>query len=188
MQYLDISYRNDIVEVCGDIHGEFETLVFNIVQKKIKNATVIVAGDCGFGFNKLAYYDELYKRKLHRKLKKQNVLLLMVRGNHDDPLFFDKELIDFPYMKTLPDYTIVHTRKHNILCVGGAISIDRSFRLSQMDYNRILGKQRLPLYWKDEMFRYDEEQLRILNDEGIKIDTVITHSAPDFVLHLQKEM
>ena len=180
MQYLDISYRDDFVIACGDIHGEFETLVFNIIQKKIENAIVIVAGDCGFGFNKLAYYDELYKRKLHRKLKKQNVLLLMVRGNHDDPLFFDKELIDYPYMKTLPDYTIVHTRKHNILCVGGAISIDRSFRLSQMDYNRILGKQRLPLYWKDEMFRYDEEQLQILNDEGIKIDTVITHSAPDF--------
>lgn len=55
MQYLDISYRDDIVEVCGDIHGEFETLVFNILQKKIENATVIVAGDCGFGFNKLAY-------------------------------------------------------------------------------------------------------------------------------------
>ena len=161
MQYLDISYRVVIVEVCGEIHGEFETLVFNIVQKKIENATVIVAGDCGFGFNKLAYYDELYKRKLHRKLKKQNVLLLMIRGNHDDPLFFDKELIDYPYMKTLPDYTIVHTRKHNILCVGGAISIDRSFRISQMDYNRILGKQRLPLYWKDELFRYDEDQLQI---------------------------
>lgn len=90
MQYLDISYRDDIVEVCGDIHGEFETLVFNIVQKKIENATVIVAGDCGFGFNKLAYYDELYKRKLHRKLKKQNVLLLMVRGNHDAPCFLIK--------------------------------------------------------------------------------------------------
>ena len=150
MQYLDISYRDDFVIACGDIHGELETLVFNIIQKKIENAIVIVAGDCGFGFNKLAYYDELYKRKLHRKLKKQNVLLLMVRGNHDDPLFFDKELIDYPYMKTLPDYTIVHTRKHNILCVGGAISIDRSFRLSQMDYNRILGKQRLPLYWKED--------------------------------------
>ena len=65
---LDISYRDDIVEVCGDIHGEFATLVFNIVQKKIENATVIVAGDCGFGFNKLAYYDELYKKKLHNPL------------------------------------------------------------------------------------------------------------------------
>lgn len=186
MQYLDISYRNDIVEVCGDIHGEFETLVFNIVQKKIKNATVIVAGDCGFGFNKLAYYDELYKRKLHRKLKKQNVLLLMVRGNHDDPLFFDKELIDFPYMKTLPDYTIVYTKGHNILCVGGVVSIDRQFRLSQMDYNRILGKKLLPLYWKNESFRYDEEELQILQIEDIKIDAVITHSAPYFCPPLTK--
>lgn len=53
----------------------------------------------------------------------------MVRGNHDNPLFFDKELIGYPYMKTLPDYIIIHTRKHN-KCVGKAIFIDRSFRLS----------------------------------------------------------
>lgn len=186
MQYLNLSYREDFVAVCGDIHGEFETLAFNVVQKGMENAIVIVAGDCGFGFNKLAYYDDLYKRKLHKKLEKQNVLLLMVRGNHDDPLFFDKELIDYPYMKTLPDYTLVHTKGHNILCVGGAVSIDRQFRLSQMDYNRIFGKKRLPLYWKDEYFRYDEEQLRILEIENIKVDTVITHSAPDFCPPLTK--
>ena len=55
MQYLDLSYREDFVVVCGDIHGEFETLAFNVVQKGIENALVIIAGDCGFGFNKLAY-------------------------------------------------------------------------------------------------------------------------------------
>lgn len=107
----------------------------------------------------------------------------MVCGNHDDPLFFEEELIDYPYMKTLPDYTIVHTKGHNVLCVGGAVSIDRQFRLSQMDYNRILGKNRLPLYWGNESFRYDEESLRILDIENIEIDTVVTHSAPDFCPH-----
>lgn len=45
MQYLDISYRDDFVIACGDIHGEFETLVFNIIQKKF------VAVDCGFRFS-----------------------------------------------------------------------------------------------------------------------------------------
>lgn len=186
MQHLDLSYREDFVVVCGDIHGDFETLVFNVVQKRIENAIVIVAGDCGFGFNKLSYYDILYEMKLHRKLEKQNVLLLMVRGNHDDPLFFDKELIDYPYMKTLPDYTVIHTKSHNILCIGGAVSIDRKLRLSQMELNRILGKKRLPLYWKDEPFRYNEEELRILEIENIRIDTVITHSAPDFCPPMSK--
>lgn len=42
------------------------------------------------------------------------------------------------------------------------------------------------MYWKDESFRYDEEQLRILESENIKIDTVITHSAPDFCPPLTK--
>ena len=47
MQYLDITYRDDFVIACGDIHGEFETLVFNIIQKKMRLLLLleIVASD-----------------------------------------------------------------------------------------------------------------------------------------------
>ena len=45
MQYLDLSYKDDFVVVCGDIHGEFETLAFNVARKGIENAIVIVAAD-----------------------------------------------------------------------------------------------------------------------------------------------
>ena len=55
-----------------------------------------------------------------------------------------------------------------------------------MDNNLILGKRLLPLYWKNESFRYDVEELRILQIENIKIDTVITHSALDFCPPLTK--
>lgn len=34
MQYLDLSYKDDFVVVCGDIHGEFETLAFNVARKE----------------------------------------------------------------------------------------------------------------------------------------------------------
>lgn len=54
MQYLDISDRPDNLIVCGDIHGEFKTLVYTLGQKHISDAVVIVAGDCGFGFEKRA--------------------------------------------------------------------------------------------------------------------------------------
>lgn len=186
MQYLDISDRPDNLIICGDIHGEFKTLVYTIGQKRISDATIIVAGDCGFGFSKYAYYRCLYMH-LHPKLEKQNVLLLMVRGNHDDPRYFSEEMIDFPFMKTLPDYTVVHTMSHNVLCIGGAISIDRNFRLSKMDYDRILGKQSNPLYWPGESVIYDEAQLSLLEQEQVWIDSVVTHTAPAFCPPLSKE-
>ncbi len=141
MQYLDLSDYSDRIIACGDIHGEFETLVYEIGRHQITDSIVIVAGDCGFGFSRPTYYDDLYTKKMHKKLEKANVLLLMVRGNHDDPVFFEKELIDYPYMKALPDYTIVHTQSHNVLCVGGAVSVDRNFRLSLMSLPR---KNKMP--------------------------------------------
>ncbi len=175
MQFLDLSDYSDKCIVCGDIHGEFETLVFEIRRRHINDAIVIVAGDCGFGFEHPNYYDNIYKYKIRKKLEKNNVLLLMVRGNHDDPVFFEKELIDYPYMKTLPDYTIVHTKSHNILCVGGAVSVDRKLRTSFMSISK---KGKMPIWWKEEPFVFKENELIELEKEHILIDTVITHTCP----------
>lgn len=183
MQYLDLSSRTDNVIVCGDIHGEYETLVHEIKRHGISDAVVIVAGDCGFGFCRPSYYDDIYKQKMHGKLEKSNVLLLMVRGNHDDPIYFEKELIDYPYMKTLPDYTVVHTTSHNILCIGGAVSQDRNFRKSMME---VRGKGKMPMWWANEPFVLKEEELQVLEDEYVHIDTVITHPAPSFCPPLVK--
>ena len=166
MQWLDLSERPDNIIACGDVHGEFEALAEKIAEYGISDATVVVAGDCGFGFEPWRFYDRLYRERLHTRLEQANVLLLMVRGNHDDPRYFDGEMIDYPCMKTLPDYTVVHTRSHNILCIGGAVSVDRNFRLSMMDMHRMQGKRCLPLYWRDEAFRYDERELVILSARG----------------------
>ena len=40
----------------GDIHGNFEMLIFCIIQKRLYDAAVIVAGDIGMGFYKHNYY------------------------------------------------------------------------------------------------------------------------------------
>lgn len=56
----------DIV-VSGDIHGDFNLLVNKIcVQYQMRNTLVIVAGDCGFGFDKRGYYDNMVKRNAKR--------------------------------------------------------------------------------------------------------------------------
>ena len=49
------------IVICGDIHGDFETLVYKItMQYQMSNTLVIVAGDCGFGFAKRNYYEHKY--------------------------------------------------------------------------------------------------------------------------------
>ena len=62
------------VVVCGDIHGEFETLVYNLKINNITDSLIIVAGDCGFGFHKASYYDMLYKRLAPKNAREYNIL------------------------------------------------------------------------------------------------------------------
>lgn len=43
------------IVISGDIHGDFNTLVHKLcVQYKMQDTLLIVAGDCGFGFEKPA--------------------------------------------------------------------------------------------------------------------------------------
>lgn len=174
-----VEFDKKKVVVCGDIHGEFETLVYNLKINNITNSLIIVAGDCGFGFHKASYYDMLYKR-LAPKLRTQGNIIFYVRGNHDDPAYFDGKTFVKKYMRCVADYTVVSVAGHNILCVGGAISIDREPRLREMELNRILRKDKQPLYWKDEAPVFLPDEIKELTQSGIKIDTVVTHTAPGF--------
>ncbi len=179
MSIFDYSKEYQWLYVSGDIHGEFESLVYNIRQQHITNAVVIAAGDCGFGFEKPEHYKQEYG-KLSAKLRAANLMLIMVRGNHDDPEYFEKRLIDFPRMKAIPDYSVVIAGGRNILCVGGAISLDRSMRLQEMQMAQEQGKAEEPCYWRNEAPFYSENELARLRESGIKIDAVVTHTAPSF--------
>ncbi len=160
---------------CGDVHGDFESLVFKIcMQYDMHDTLVIVAGDCGFGFAKPTYYDLIYNR-VSKRLNKNNIWIVMVRGNHDDPTYFQNQLINKTRWQTLPDYSIIDACNHTILCVGGAISIDRQWRLQAMA--KTTGKQ---YYWTNEMPEYNEAALNDITNNGVKIDIVITHTAPSF--------
>lgn len=179
----------DGVIVCGDIHGDFMPLVFKVNdQYKIENSLIIVAGDSGVGFHEDGYYTTIFK-KASKRLKEKNNIILLMRGNHDDP---DKWNDYEPFkefwqdsdsnIRLIKDYTTVtaHTDRnsHNILCVGGAISIDRkpsefiTGRDGRPWPGRTIGKN----YWPGEPFVYDESKVENL----VAITDVITHSAPDF--------
>lgn len=113
-----------------------------------------------------------------------------MRGNHDNPAYFDGKTIAYKRFMAIPDYSLVKANGHTILCVVGAISVDRVYRIKS--WNRIVMNQRQfghyhdehdPLapnyYWKDEPPVFNDELLTHILAENT-IDTVITHTAPSF--------
>ena len=164
------------VVVCGDIHGDFEALVYKItIQYQLSDTLIIVAGDCGFGFEKKGYYEQIFN-KIQKCLIAHNNWIVMVRGNHDNPSYFNGEnRITHKRWCTIPDYTVLMVCGHNILCVGGAISIDRFLRKQEM-----LIRSEKELYWMDEAPFLNEDIFEVLKVNDINIDAVITHTAPSF--------
>ena len=179
MNAFDYSKKYVTCAVCGDIHGEFDFLVGKMLRMELTDTLVIVAGDCGIGFDTPGYYRRTYQR-IAKTLKKLNSGLLLVRGNHDDPEYFQRERIVFPRMRTLPDYSIIRFKDRTILCVGGAISIDRLYRIDQMRILADSGRQPRKLYWENETPQFDEREMNAIKEAGLRIDTVVTHTAPSF--------
>ena len=55
--------RAKSIVVSGDIHGDFTQLVFKCcVQYEMTDTLIIVAGDCGLGFDRPGYYENIYNR------------------------------------------------------------------------------------------------------------------------------
>lgn len=185
MKQISNTGEYDSLYICGDIHGEFKSLVYEIKRKEIVNSIILVAGDCGIGFEKSGYYKQLYP-KLSKTLIKNKCLLLLMRGNHDDPKYFQQQLIDFPHMRAIPDYTVIQFKNHNILCVGGAISVDRRERLNVMQSAKLKNKTIPTCYWEDEMVVFDESSFDELKSNNILIDTAVTHTAPSFCHPISK--
>ena len=164
------------VVVCGDIHGAFKTLVYKAcVQYSMTDTVIIVAGDCGFGFERPNYYTTLYNR-LAGRLSKANNWVVFVRGNHDDPSYFNEEKVSYERFRCVPDYSVINVCGRNILCVGGAVSIDRKYRRAA---NVRLELKEVACYWHDELPVFDLSMIETISG-SCSIDTVVTHTAPSF--------
>jgi UDP-2,3-diacylglucosamine pyrophosphatase LpxH len=186
MNKLNITVEN--IYAVGDIHGIFSSLISMIKRYEITNSCIIVCGDCGLGFNKWSA-TKIQLTKLNNVCKKQNVTIVMFRGNHDDPAFFTQGKITSNIIP-VPDYTVIND---HILCVGGGTSIDRQYRIQLKDklcreyfkYHPSCSIEEAinnttNYYWPDELPVYDENAMNEIKEAGIQITTVCTHTCPSF--------
>lgn len=169
INYLTLAKTLDFVVSVGDIHGKYRELGYYIKERyKICNSIIIVAGDIGIGFYKSSYYINEFIR-LNKILKATNNIIFFVRGNHDNPAYFNGNLVDvldiFSHIKLVPDYYVLISKNANILFVGGGISIDRIYRKKNKSY------------WLDEQINYEYNTIKNIDKH---IDIVVTHSAPSF--------
>jgi predicted phosphodiesterase len=162
----------------GDIHGNFDVIPNFIKTFELDNCAVFQLGDFGVGFE-----DEIKEQRrlkyLNDRMKVSNSKLFAIRGNHDDPKYFDGNNM-FENLELLKDYSVVNINGWNILGIGGAVSIDR---IQRNGYGYHSNGSEGRSWWKDEVVVLDHEKLKDLND----IDIIITHTAPSFCSPILKD-
>jgi hypothetical protein len=170
--------------ICGDIHGELSGLVRNAVNRGISCADILVVGDFGAGFGRPKSMDVAYG-KVRAALEKNDICIYTIRGNHDDPAFFDG-LHDFERLYFLPDFRIIELCGKKIYPIGGAVSADidlvdplshKSRRMVNDSLIKFGSSKRV--WWPDEAPSTDSApstNSRTLFPESV--DIVVSHEAP----------
>lgn len=151
------------IYIIGDIHGAFDRLKNLVSQKDIKDSILICVGDFGIGFKRKYQENVDDCKKLNDFFCARNVTFMTIRGNHDNPMFFNSvRAVCLSHVKLLPDYYSETLNGEKFLFVGGAISVDRAYRHSNISY------------WADEAFVLDKSR-------AASCDVLITHSAPSWI-------
>jgi UDP-2,3-diacylglucosamine pyrophosphatase LpxH len=158
--------EKDKIILVGDVHGAYGKLRYDINRLGYEDAYIIQVGDFGVGFHKPNYYKDQAFPELNEMLVRKNCHLYAIRGNHDDPEYFKQtnNPFDFSNITLLQDYAELDLIGKSILLVGGAVSIDRTWRTQ--------GKS----WWSDEGFNLKLEHEFPYKDR--QYDLVVTHTRP----------
>ena len=157
--------------ILGDSLGRIRRKNFRDKQKSYNDSIVIVASNCGIGIKSNNYYKEIFE-KFNPILEKNNCHILFVRGNYDNPSFYDGSF-GTTNIVCLKDYTVVKCKNFSVLCIGGGISIDRSWKKTQEE--RINKK----LYFENENVTYNSDEIKNII-EHYTISAVVTCTSPSF--------
>lgn len=154
--------KKETVLLVGDIHGYFSSLLDKIEQKDIRDCILICVGDLGIGFKYGSDGELAGMLQLSNWFEKRNIKFKSIRGNHDDPWYWQSHPTNYSHFELIPDYTTKDINGEKWLFVGGGISIDRTVR--RLGYT----------YWKDEVFVLDESKV-------VECDVLVTHSGPSWI-------
>ncbi len=150
--------------VVGDVHGDLRSVVATIQRLGITGQNLIQVGDVGLGFmSKLRDISNLMV--IDEIMQETRNMLYMIRGNHDNPEFWDIDWTTVYGIKNVvlvKDYSVIEIENKQVFFLGGGISIDRLARTEGVNY------------WKDEVVVLDEEKIKLCENA----DTIITHIAP----------
>lgn len=164
--------------ICGDIHGEIKRLVHDATHRlKIRCADIFVVGDFGAGFGRPNSMDVRY-REIRSALEANDICLYTIRGNHDDPAFFDGQH-DYERLHFLPDHKMIELCGKRIHPIGGAVStdidlIDPLTRKSRRTINESLIKHGSSkrVWWQNEAL------VQITEGLPESADIIVSHEAP----------
>lgn len=125
----------------------------------------VLVGDFGAGFGRPKSMDVAYG-KVRAALEKNNISLYTIRGNHDDPAFFDGNH-DYERLHFLPDHHIIELCGKKIYPIGGAVSADNDF------VDPLTRKSRRMV--NDALVRYGSSKRVWWPDEAPSADIVVPH-------------
>lgn len=153
-----IKLKSNEIIIVGDTHGinEFK----DIVERFVPNDSCVVhIGDCGIGFSRR---DGERIKKVDKICKDKNIQVYIIRGNHDNPYYWDNDVFELTNVKLVKDYTrLIFPNTREALCVGGGVSVDRIDRIKGVSY------------WKDEITQY-------LPEYCTPCDYMFIHDAPSY--------
>lgn len=157
--------------------SSFYGKIINIKKaiESIKDTIIICTGDLQIG--RIDFEDDVDRiSSLQYILSDNNCNLVIIRGNHDNPKYFKRRSTFINRIKEVApniylaqDYSVVHLENQNILCIGGARSINRFNLYKNIDW------------WQNENVQSPSDDFyEELENSNLKIDVIVSHTAPLF--------
>lgn len=146
------------VAILGDIHTDTQYLEYAIRSAVEQGAKAMIqVGD--FGLN----YSDSFLSAIDNITRDNNIQLMAIRGNHDDPWWF-RQYRRMDNVHFIPDGLVTTVGKKRVAFLGGAVSIDRDHREEGISW------------WSDE--RVNPHVVNQWMNDGVKADILITHDSP----------